>query len=321
MGDAEDRGAKGEEQPLLPPALRPLPTWPTVLALAATYALICGFLSFGFGVWSLVACFGLVALLMMLVGEPVKEQHPAAAWLVLLGFMVVGTAMALGISNYNANYAQYVNAFSGRHYVNVTAKDPAIALMDASRITFTHASPDASRGLGWKGTSATYCVAPVISLEDKVEKTSNLTVQYWAVGVDCCTDRGTFHCDDAEVRGSRESSVIREDVSGFGAVFLTPSSRRDTYDEAVAAAAAIYKLHAPAPRMLVRWTASGDSVTSQNVVKAVCIWAVSTVVVAALVYLTWVRVQAYYDTQVRKAWAAYQSGAHGRSAEGKPAWL
>eukprot|EP00971_Amphidinium_carterae_P005572 110536-Amphidinium_carterae.1 len=73
--------------------------------------------------------------------------------------------------------------------------------------------------------------------------------------------------------------------------------------------------------MLVRWTASGDSYTSRNVVTAVCIWACSSVVVFALVYLTWVRVQSYYEGQVRKAWAAYQAGAYGRAADDKPAWL
>eukprot|EP00971_Amphidinium_carterae_P317163 6304985-Amphidinium_carterae.1 len=41
-----------------------------------------------------------------------------------------------------------------RHYVNVTANDPAMALPDASRITFKDASPDPTRGLGWQGTSA-----------------------------------------------------------------------------------------------------------------------------------------------------------------------
>eukprot|EP00403_Amphidinium_massartii_P024114 CAMPEP_0178408396 /NCGR_PEP_ID=MMETSP0689_2-20121128/19918_1 /TAXON_ID=160604 /ORGANISM="Amphidinium massartii, Strain CS-259" /LENGTH=315 /DNA_ID=CAMNT_0020029491 /DNA_START=106 /DNA_END=1049 /DNA_ORIENTATION=- len=298
-----------EDQPLLPPALRPLPKWPTVVALVGAYVLICGCLSFGFGPWSFLASFGLLFLLTMLLGEPIKEQHPAAPWLGLIGLLVVSMAAAIGISNYNAHYSQYLAAFSGRHYANVTTSDPAASLPDASRITFENARPDLERSLGWAGSSMTYCVAPILDKDEKVQKknaTEALPVQYWAVGVDCCSSRGDFHCDNSQVKGSYETRVVREDDDGWGAVFLAPSTRRDSYEEAIDAAASLYHFHAPKPRILVRWTAAA-SVTSHHVLSTVGILAWSTVLCAAFVYISWTRVQAWFEIQVRRAWAIHQA--------------
>ena len=57
--------------------------------------------------------------------------------------------------------------------------------------------------VGYKHQNHLYCVAPVTSTG-----VTPTLVQYWAAGIDCCSTRGGFSCDDAADLEIRSAAVL-----------------------------------------------------------------------------------------------------------------
>ena len=49
-----------------------------------------------------------------------------------------------------------------------------------------------------------YCVAPIL------DPSSTTRVEFWAVGMDCCAERGDFQCGDATAEGTAAAHVRRK---------------------------------------------------------------------------------------------------------------
>mmetsp|Transcript_68872 Transcript_68872/g.149887 ORF Transcript_68872/g.149887 Transcript_68872/m.149887 type:complete len:305 (-) Transcript_68872:129-1043(-) len=101
-------------------------------------------------------------------------------------------------------------------YVNIDpARDQASSYMDAGMIYFKDGSHVLSdKALAFRN-GATYCVAPIVRqpifVHDILATPESGTVDFWAVGTDCCGEKGTdakFTCGEAATPFSRSGLRI-----------------------------------------------------------------------------------------------------------------
>jgi len=105
--------------------------------------------------------------------------------------LAVAIGLMSGRFNYQRNVAKYWAYEGQRDYSNVLPTEPALLHLDAGVIDFSPGSfVAAAKGVGYHN-GHTYCVAPIVNSE------SQTLIQYWAVGVDCCKQRGSFTCSEA----------------------------------------------------------------------------------------------------------------------------
>eukprot|EP00927_Polykrikos_kofoidii_P027714 TRINITY_DN24291_c0_g1_i1.p1 TRINITY_DN24291_c0_g1~~TRINITY_DN24291_c0_g1_i1.p1 ORF type:complete len:361 (+),score=68.24 TRINITY_DN24291_c0_g1_i1:50-1084(+) len=184
----------------------------------------------------------LVVFVVLLIGfvplaiGVVPQMRRAATWhfwVSVLAVIAVVCSATVGLATYFAqlrSYWQYKESFS---YTNVPPSDPSQAYMDAGKIIFADdARVDSSRSVGYKDVKV-YCVAPII--DDTVYEDS---VQFWAVGMDCCEARGKFSCDDAWDVRARSALVV---------------TNVEKYPEAIKQAEAAYGLRSAENPLFVRW--------------------------------------------------------------------
>merc|ERR1719168_484085 len=74
--------------------------------------------------------------------------------------------------------------------MNVMPEEPALSHLDAGKITFSKDARVDFEVVTGLADGQRYCVAPIVG------KSPMTTVQYWAAGVDCCSQDGNFTCHD-----------------------------------------------------------------------------------------------------------------------------
>lgn len=147
---------------------------------------------------------------------------------------------------YISNYWYYTTSHS---YVNVLPSSAAGGYADAGELVFAdEAHIDADRALGYQDGSR-YCVAPI--LDDAFLE----QVQFWAVGVDCCAQRGAFHCDDAWNPEARSAVVLHPETSRYN------RETHEQYHLAVRQAEAAYDIVSAADPIFVRFVIDPELVT------------------------------------------------------------
>lgn len=162
----------------------------------------------------------------------------------LLVATISGTCVGLFIYDQYACFpAFYANS---RPYDNVVATQPAEAVADAGKIIFsTEAIVDTNRSVAFVSeTGSIYCAAPVVTTGGT---SAQLTVQFWAVGLSCCSSLGDFACDEA-TDPSAHGGVRVFDNSGF-----FTDSNKDFYIRARMKAEATYNLVSGTNPLYVRW--------------------------------------------------------------------
>lgn len=191
-----------------------------------------------------------------------------------------------GFTVYDHFFAHYWFSANGGAYVNVVPTEPATGYADAGKIVFSDESKvDVRRALGYRDR-LTYCVAPIS------DGTLSASVQFWATGMDCCSARGSFTCDDTFNTKARSGFVIR-DVS---------EHRRDQhyyYMKAVRQAEAVFGITSTDP-IFVRWvkdpekmetnywrTGFGVLLVSVIVALLFCIFVISLIFSSWLGYRWW----------------------------------
>mmetsp|Transcript_30551 Transcript_30551/g.59932 ORF Transcript_30551/g.59932 Transcript_30551/m.59932 type:complete len:299 (+) Transcript_30551:105-1001(+) len=130
-----------------------------------------------------------------------------------------------------------------RIYDNVVPSQKAATVTDAGRIVFSVGSRvDTHYAAGVVAKDGNeYCAAPVRSSQ------TNMHVEFWAVGKNCCSNLGFFKCDSTEVKEAR-AGVIEFDSGG-----IWRRGRSDMYDAARQKAEATFGLDSPAAPIYVRW--------------------------------------------------------------------
>jgi len=121
----------------------------------------------------------------------------------LAGFIALMVGLAIHYK-WMLFYAKYSNM---KRYTNVAPLQPALQFEDAGTLQFTMGtSVDRTRAVGYRHirTSQTLCVAPVVS----GQMTPTDQIVFFAVGVNCCGWRASFHCDDAGSSSARGGLLL-----------------------------------------------------------------------------------------------------------------
>jgi len=171
-----------------------------------------------------------------------NRDTPFRFYASVLCLLALCSAIGIGLLANSAAITEYWFLHDGNAYANVLPSELAAAYADAGKIVFADGSRiDVNRALGYKD-SATYCVAPVI--DDMVEPAA---IQFWAVGTDCCAERGSFDCDDAW--NSKAHSGVR-------------AGRADAehFEQALRMAEVAYSIPSAEKPVLVRWVADPETV-------------------------------------------------------------
>lgn len=162
-----------------------------------------------------------------------KERRKARFFIALAVSMWAAliSGYLLGDMYYSRYIAQYLTYEDMGMYVNV---DPALdngqAFMDAGQIYFKESTYVArDRAMAFRN-KLTYCVAPILRQplmnQDGTNQVQSLsgwvpppsgTVDFWAVGVDCCGPTGSeFNCGEVDSTVSRAGMrLLREDMQPF----------------------------------------------------------------------------------------------------------
>jgi hypothetical protein len=134
-------------------------------------------------------------------------------WYAFLAVSMV-TAFAFSIWLGELNWWSYtlpyydLQLLSSNTGVNV-ATTTGRQLMDAGRVVFQEGTRvDVSRAIAFKNMER-YCVAPIVNGDAP-------TYDYWAVGLNCCSGPGNYHCGEVDNPQAHSGlRLIRDDQRGF----------------------------------------------------------------------------------------------------------
>lgn len=186
-----------------------------------------------------------------------------------------------GMSIYYSHVLFMQTMEGGREYEGVFAGEQPLAYSDAAVLNFAgSARVDASRAVGFKslhGQMHTYCIAPII------DDTFTSRAEFWAVGIDCCGERGNFECDNVGQSTSQIAVVLphpemnQDPLFGIGGKhFAPPLYRHDVFTEALDMASKVHRVQAGETPLFVKWTNTHrDNVIEDewSAIKVTILWA------------------------------------------------
>lgn len=185
----------------------------------------------------------LLVLLLGAVLEMWKRQNEVYRfyfYVALLSCAAIIAGIFVGYTTFRSCFQRYWLYDASSVYTNVLPSTPTGVYFDAGFLIFAdEAKLDISRSIGYRNVSR-YCVAPII--DDDV----GATIEFWAIGLDCCGSRGTFECDDASDRNARTGIVVADPDGYF-------EGDREAFVAAVRQAEAASKLTSAAEPIFVRW--------------------------------------------------------------------
>lgn len=185
-------------------------------------------------VWIFITlCFGL-ALLFLILGSAARHGTFLAIGFLCLTSVIVGTVVGLWL--YNEFLKRYWQLDSGMEYKNVDPMADAKKTSDAGVIHFEdNVFVDDKRTIGFVTNGGIFCVAPVVAPPNYMS-----SVQYWAVGEDCCEKRSNFDCGTS--RDANATTAITE-------------QRNKPYSQAIAEAESVYGLNSTEGAQVVSFVA------------------------------------------------------------------
>lgn len=211
----------------------------------------------------------------------------------LLPLLAVASGVGVGQVGWDRLWRQYWWTQTGHRTGLTSASTPAGARTDFAVVNFWDAQAEGTvnntrvdhlKSAGYKDGHL-YCAAPILSPE--TAGVSLVLVNYWAIGIDCCQQLGSFTCD-----------ASREHQGGYGVVMLEgglpcPGCSGDNFRSAVAKAEAMHRLVSARDAVFVRWVQNPTSLQMAMLGWALLYVAVSSllglVVFATLGWLTWYR--------------------------------
>lgn len=273
--------------------------------LVATYVCICGLSSFCSGPVALVLSLIFLGLEILLAAEVIGLSQ-ATHWLLLLWLTTASAAAVVGTRNYHVSFAPYLAAKAGRDYSDLDAMAQASVYLDAGRVAFTSdAVLDDSLSVGLRAKGHTYCAAPVLSRVAASATGALPTVQFWAVGLDCCGARQNFYCDSAgDVRAHGGVALPTPEDEGLDALsraIFAPNLFHEGYMRAVRAASTLHELQTVDVPILLRWSARPEELLSGWLASALLVWIISSAVYCIAAALFWV---AFQSMSGRPLWKA-----------------
>lgn len=147
--------------------------------------------------WASIAILVMLSMVLFSMGTSTKSSTPLSIG--FLCFISVGVSTLLGLW-LNAHYLQrYWELQASNEYRNVMPlADSGLTGNDTATLYFSgDALVDTRRTLGYLANGDTYCVAPVTGRGASL----STAVHYWAIGQNCCEQRGNFDCGSARDAG------------------------------------------------------------------------------------------------------------------------
>jgi len=217
-------------------------------------------------VWLLVLICSAVALLCFVI-SPRNKKGPMYMYLGFLCTLAIICGILLGMYDHFEFMMTYWSYNEYRVYTDVLPSEPAAAHADAGTMVFTEDSRvDTTKALGYKAGTV-YCVAPIL------DDSQAARVEYWAAGVDCCSQRADFNCDDSWDPKAKSGVVIIDNGSLM-------TSKFDMYTKAVHQAEAAYGVVSAAKPIFVRWVADPVKIEEEF-----WTWGVGFLVISSAIYL------------------------------------
>jgi len=157
--------------------------------------------------------------------------------------LAIAFGSLLGHSYYCSHFIQVWSYDNKAGYIGVHAASPANSKSDAGSFAFTKTTHvDVTQPIGYKRGDV-YCVAPIV--DDSI---NDATVNFWAVGLNCCGARDAFRCyDSLDPRARGGMVVAAERESDFH------SDPLEMYKKAAEIASARYDLKQSPNVMFVYW--------------------------------------------------------------------
>jgi len=144
----------------------------------------------------------------------------SATWAIFL-FLTMLPAWIAGLQLGNYNFAMNLRPFYDIEGLNTYPQvDPSKfrgqQLMDAGRMVFTKdARLDVRHSMGFRNVD-TYCVAPITVGNENITFKPLQSYDFWAVGVNCCGDKGDFKCGEYNNPNAHAGlRVMRDDQRDF----------------------------------------------------------------------------------------------------------
>lgn len=154
-----------------------------------------------------------LGLILVAVTTQKKNKKPLFA-LGCLALIAVFVGVSVSNSGWNSSWEQWWWMQTGRK-TGASAGTPAPARSDAAVISFATVkngtawtSVDATRAAGYRHGDV-YCAAPI--LDPKVALGDIVRVEYWAIGINCCDDFGSFTCDQSRESVGGGTGVVMKD--------------------------------------------------------------------------------------------------------------
>lgn len=242
--------SRGDPRAPLNPKLNPVPPTKQIAinAIAGAAAFLAVMVSFTYlyhhsweWVWILSGSIAAIGWAMVTT-NPAAQPGGRRTTGALVVIAVIFGAIA-GQRNYAKHMATYYNYSGSREFTDVLPTEPAAAHADAGKITFASvAMVDTTKSVGYK-KGDTYCVAPIM------EPSSGQRVEFWAVGMNCCSGRNDFRCGDVGSPAVKSGVVLMD----WDTNSLLPT-QHEYYLKAVKEAEAAFDLVSASEPLLLFWT-------------------------------------------------------------------
>lgn len=214
------------------------------LVPCSVFLFLCLFYAYGFiAVPSFCILASLLAILACQTLFLARNRGPLLLPLAISCAVGTGTGTFCGLYIFD-QFAIFPKFYANsRLYTNVVPSQPSAAVADAGKLVFTSESTvDSRRSVSYVTESGyKYCAAPVR------DKNNAVQIEFWAVGIGCCTERGDFFCDasgDSQAHGG---------VAVFDNIGIFANSRRNHYEKARLKAESAFSLQSAKDPMYIRW--------------------------------------------------------------------
>lgn len=153
--------------------------------------------------WGCAGVCVLMGLLFIVVGAMGSNPIPMA-----LGFLcLTATCMSVpvGLVAKNEFMEPYWHISEGATYRNVDPRSVGAGMRDGTVFEFVEGTfVDTERSAGYMKAGEVYCAAPISGPTKSVSQT------IWAVGMNCCSQKGHFTCGDVDDEKARGAVSLRE---------------------------------------------------------------------------------------------------------------
>lgn len=232
-----------------------------------------GFLqhSWGQAVWLVAVFAGIFSATTL--GVAISMRHGAFFVLGLCCLLCTLAGVFFGKFAWGTYTRQVYWMQSGRAYTNVTGATQAFSVTDAATLQFWNATEkapsaivDGTKAVGFVDDNL-YCVAPILS---KSQINAPVTwVQFWAVGINCCTKRGSFTCDSALEYAAANGIAPPKNSTPV------PGGTREIFEMAVREAEGAHNVQSAPGAMMIRWVADPQTLKDDMWTSSIWLCAIS----------------------------------------------